>query len=95
MTIKLTEAAARQIAKQLEGRGHGVGLRLGVKKSGCSCLAYVVDYADEVLESDEVFEQQGVSLVVAREHLAALDGMEVDYRREGLNAAFQIGRAHV
>lgn len=95
MSITVTEAAARQIAKQLERRGSGVGLRLGVRKSGCSGLAYVIDFADRVGESDEVFQQLGVTLVVDREHLSALDGVEVDYRREGISEAFRFNNPNV
>jgi iron-sulfur cluster assembly protein len=95
MSIKVTEAAARQITKQLQRRGRGLGLRLGVKKSGCSGLAYVIDYADSVGESDAVFEQLGVTLVVDREHLPALEGLEVDYRREGISEAFRFNNPNV
>ncbi|NJD08783.1 MAG: iron-sulfur cluster assembly accessory protein [Methylococcaceae bacterium] len=89
MSITVTEAAAEQIAKQLQRRGHGLGLRLGVKKSGCSGLSYLIDYVDSVGESDAVFEQRGVTLVIDKAHLAALEGVEVDYRREGIGEAFR------
>ena len=89
MSITLTEKAAKQIAKQLEKRGKGIGLGLGVKKAGCSGFAYVVDYADELTETDQVFEQHGVKVIVKSDDLALLDGVEVDYAREGINEAFR------
>jgi iron-sulfur cluster assembly protein len=95
MAIILTEAAARQIASQIEKRGKGVGLRLSVKKAGCSGWAYAIDYADDLGEDDQVFEQHGVKLIASREDLAFLDGVEVDYTREGINAAFRFNNPNV
>lgn len=89
MAITLTENAAKQIAKQLNRRGHGAGLRLGIKKAGCSGYAYVVDYADEIAPDDTVFEHQGVKVVVKNPDLAYLDGVEIDFAREGINEAFR------
>lgn len=89
MSVTLTEKAARQIAKQLEKRGKGLGLRLGVKKAGCSGFAYVIDYADELAPNDRVFEQHGVKVIIKSEELDYLDGIEVDYAREGINEAFR------
>lgn len=89
MSIELTQNAADRVRKQLEQRGRGLGLRLGVKKTGCSGYAYTIDFADEVTDADAVFEDQGVSVVVRREHLDLMDGTEVDYVREGLNEAFR------
>lgn len=89
MSISLTEAAARRIKAQLARRGHGIGLRLGVKKSGCSGYAYTLDYADEVAADEERFEAHGATVVVKRQDLALLDGVTVDYQREGLNEAFK------
>ncbi len=89
MTVRLTERAAAQIRKQLHKRGKGIGLRLGVKKAGCSGYAYVIDFADQIGSRDVVCESQGVKILIQREQLAYLDGVEVDYRREGLNEAFQ------
>ncbi|MBS1212964.1 MAG: iron-sulfur cluster assembly accessory protein [Proteobacteria bacterium] len=89
MSITLSERAAKQIAKQLEKRGRGVGLRLGVKKAGCSGFAYVVDYADELSEQDKVFEAHGVKVVIDSAALDYLDGVEIDYAREGINEAFR------
>jgi len=89
MSITLTEKAAKQIAKQLTKRGRGLGLRLGVKQAGCSGFAYVVDYADELADGDTVFEEHGVKVVVKDADLALLEGVEVDYTREGINEAFR------
>lgn len=95
MTVNVTENAARQISKQLVRRGKGVGLRLGVKKSGCSGYAYVVDYADGVTPDDAVFEQHGVKIVVSSQDLSFLDGIVLDYTREGINEAFRFHNPNV
>lgn len=89
MSVSLTESAARQIQKQLEKRGKGIGLKLGIKKSGCSGYAYALDYADALAENDAVFENFGVKIIVQEADLPVVDGIEIDYRREGINAAFQ------
>ena len=89
MSIQLTPSAARRIGDQLSKRGKGLGLRLGVKKSGCSGYAYTMDYADEIGAADQVFEQHGARLVVNSEHLAVLDGITVDFQKQGLNEAFK------
>lgn len=89
MSISLTEAAAKQIGKQIEKRGKGLGLRLGVKKAGCSGFSYVIDYADEMAENDFIHEQHGVKVLINTDDLPLLDGIEVDYKREGINAAFR------
>lgn len=95
MAITLTESAAKQIKKQLEKRGSGVGLKLGVKKSGCSGYAYTIDYADEVAEGDRVFEQYGVKVITTQDDLSVIDGIELDYRREGINEAFKFNNPNV
>jgi len=89
MSISLTEKAAKQIAKQITKRGHGLGLRLGVKQAGCSGFTYVVDYADELAEGEQVFEEHGVKIVVKDSDLSLLEGVQVDYTREGINEAFR------
>jgi len=73
MAITLTERATKQIEKQLKARGKGLGLKLGVKVSGCSGFAYVLDYADEISDNDQIFEQQGVKVIVAQEDMEKLD----------------------
>lgn len=87
--VSLTAAAAEQVLRQLARRGHGTGLRLGVKEAGCSGFAYRVDFADEVGPEDLVFESHGVRLVVARDQLPVLAGVEVDFVRQGLNESFK------
>jgi iron-sulfur cluster assembly protein len=89
MAITLTESAAQRVQSYLDERGTGVGLRLGVKKTGCSGFAYVVNYADEVLPEDIVFEEDGVSIVVDPTSLELIDGTEVDFVKDGLNEAFK------
>lgn len=95
MAISLTESAARQIKKQLDKRGKGVGLKLAVKKSGCSGYAYVLDYADTLNEQDAVFEDFGVKVVVPQDDLQLIDGLQLDYRKEGINEAFQFNNPNV
>jgi iron-sulfur cluster assembly protein len=95
MSISVTESAAQQIQRQLTRRGSGLGLRLGVKKSGCSGFAYVLDYVDEVAANDQIFENFGVKVVVNAADLTALNGIELDYKKEGLNAAFKFNNPNV
>jgi len=95
MSVTVTENAARQIARQLQKRGQGLGLKLGVRKSGCSGYAYTLDYADELGDGDTVFEQHGVKVVVSGKDLQFLDGIELDYRREGINEAFRFNNPNV
>ncbi|MGZ8163803.1 MAG: HesB/IscA family protein [Methylobacter sp.] len=95
MSISLTENAARQIKKQLEKRGKGIGLKLGVKKSGCSGYAYALDYADNLNENDAVFEDFGAKVIVQEKDLEFVNGIELDYRREGINEAFQFNNPNV
>ncbi|MFM8340744.1 MAG: HesB/IscA family protein [Methylomonas sp.] len=95
MSITITESAARQIQKQLQKRGSGVGLRLGVKASGCSGYAYVLDYADQVAENEQVFEQYDVKVLVKNEDLDKLNGIELDYAKEGFNEAFKFNNPNV
>jgi iron-sulfur cluster assembly protein len=89
MAITLTETAAERVRVFLANRGKGIGVRLGVKTSGCSGMAYVIEFVDELDENDEVFEDHGVKLVVDRKSLVYLDGTEVDYGKEGLNEGFR------
>jgi len=89
MSVSLSSAAAERVRNFLEARGHGVGLRLAVKRTGCSGYAYVVNYADTVEPDDTVFEDQGVKVVVAPDSLEFVDGTEVDFVRHGLNEAFK------
>jgi iron-sulfur cluster assembly protein len=96
MSIELTTAAAQRVKGMLDKRGHGLGLRLGTRKSGCSGFAYVVDYADEIGTDDVVFESQGVKVVVDKGSLPALEGMEIDYVRSNLlNEGFEFRNPNV
>ena len=95
MAISLTEPAAERVKTHLDARGKGLGLRVGVKKTGCNGFAYVVNYADEIEPQDVVFEQRGVKVVVDAESLEMIDGTEVDFVKEGLNEAFRFRNPNV
>jgi iron-sulfur cluster assembly protein len=89
VAITLTEAAARHVSRYIDKRGKGVGVRLGVKTTGCSGLAYKLEYADEVAAEDLVFEGHGVKVLVDPKSLPYLDGTQLDFVREGLNEGFR------
>ncbi|MCG6968407.1 MAG: iron-sulfur cluster assembly protein IscA [Gammaproteobacteria bacterium] len=89
MGITLTESAANRVQAFLQNRGKGVGLRLGVKTSGCSGMAYIMEFADEIQPEDKVFEDRGVKVIIDTKSLLYLDGTEVDYTKEGLNEGFK------
>ena len=91
MAVTLTEAAAQHVQKSLAKRGKGVGVRLGVKTTGCSGMGYVMEFVDDVQPEDTVFESHGVKVIVDPKALVYLDGTEVDYTREGLNEGFKFG----
>lgn len=95
MTVSLTQSAADRVRSFLESRGRGVGLRLGVKKTGCSGFAYVINYADEVGAADVVFEDRGVRVIVDAESLRYVDGTEIDFVRQGINEAFKFRNPNV
>lgn len=89
MGITLTETAADRVQTFLQNRGKGIGLRLGVKTSGCSGMAYIMEFADEIQPEDKVFEDRGVKVIIDAKSLLYLDGTEVDYTKEGLNEGFK------
>ncbi len=95
MAISLTESAATRVKTYLSTRGHGVGLRLGVRKTGCSGFAYVINYADEAHPGDVMFEDRGVKLFVDPGSLDMLDGTIVDFTKQGLNEAFRFRNPNV
>jgi iron-sulfur cluster assembly protein len=95
MSISLTESAANRVKSFLAARGHGIGLRLAVRKTGCSGFAYVVNYADGAQPGDSVFEDRGVQMFVDPASLALLDGTIVDFVKEGLNEAFRFRNPNV
>jgi iron-sulfur cluster assembly protein len=87
--ISVTEAAARKIKQNIQRRGSGVGIRIGVRTTGCSGLAYVLEYVDRVNEEDTVFTSQDVSVIVDAKSLPILGNLDVDYVRQGLNEGFE------
>lgn len=89
MAITMTEAAAQHVNRSLQGRGKGVGVRLGVRTTGCSGLAYVLEFVDETGAEDAVFESHGVKVIIDPKSLVYLDGTELDFVREGLNEGFK------
>jgi iron-sulfur cluster assembly protein len=95
MAITLTEAAARQIRTQLAKRGHGVGLRLGVKNVGCSGFAYTYELADDLRDGEQVFEGHDAKLVVDSKSLAFIDGARFDFVTEGLKQSFKVENPNV
>ncbi len=95
MAVSLTQPAADRVRTHLDARGKGVGLRVGVKKTGCSGYAYVVNYADDIADSDVVFEDYGVKVVVDKKSLELIDGTEVDFVKQGLNEAFRFRNPNV
>jgi len=95
MAIIVTEAAAKRVSSFLENRGSGLGLRLGVKTSGCSGLAYILEFVDDLDEGDEVFEQYGVKVIVDAKSLVYLDGTQLDFVVNGLNEGFEFTNPNV
>ncbi len=89
MAITLTDKAAERVKSFLENRGKGLGLRLGVKTTGCSGMAYVLEFVDELNPEDQVFESNGVKIIVDPKSLVFLDGTEVDFVKQGLNEGFE------
>jgi iron-sulfur cluster assembly protein len=89
MAVTLSEAAARHVLRYISKRGKGVGVRLGVKTTGCSGLAYKLEYADDVVETDVIFEDRGVKVLVDPKSLPYIDGTQLDFVREGLNEGFK------
>ncbi len=95
MSVSLTEAAARHVTRYLSKRGKGLGVRLGVKTTGCSGLAYKLEYVDDMAPEDVVFENHGVKVLVDPKSLAYIDGTELDFVREGLNEGFKFNNPNV
>ena len=89
MAVTLTDRAAQHVQRYIQKRGKGVGLRLGVKTTGCSGLAYKLEFADDILPEDATFESSGVRVLIDPKSLAYLDGTELDFVREGLNEGFK------
>jgi len=95
MAISLTDSAAERVRTYLDKRGSGVGLRLGVTQTGCSGYSYVINYADEIDDSDVVFEDKGITVVVQPDALPLIDGTEVDFVKNGLNEAFSFRNPNI
>ena len=95
MAISLTESAATRVRNYLQARGEGIGLRLGVTRTGCSGYSYVINYAEDITDADVVFEDKGVKVVVDPEALQLIDGTEVDFVKSGLNEAFSFRNPNV
>ncbi len=95
MAVTLTESAAKHVQKALNKRGKGVGLRLGVRTSGCSGMAYILEYADDLEEHDQIFESHGIKVIVDDKSMVYIDGTELDFTREGLNEGFKFNNPNV
>ncbi len=95
MAIRLTENAAHHVRQMIRKRGQGVGLRVGTERSGCSGFVYSVEYADEIAETDQVFESNGVKVVVDNDSLTRLDGTVVDYLKNSLGEGFTFDNPNV
>ena len=95
MAVTLTESAARHVSRFIEKRGKGLGLRLGVRTTGCSGMAYKLEYADQSAPEDHQFQSHGVTVFVDPRSLAYIDGTELDFVREGLNEGFKFNNPNV
>jgi len=95
MSVTLSEPAAQHVAGFLAKRGKGVGIRLGVKTSGCSGLAYKLEFADDALPEDLIFESHGVKVLIDPKSLPYLEGTELDYTKEGMNEGFKFNNPNV
>ncbi|GGA65757.1 iron-binding protein IscA [Neiella marina] len=95
MAVTMTDAAADRVSAFLSNRGKGVGLRLGVRTTGCSGLAYVLEFVDELEDGDEVFETHGLKVIIDGKSLVYLNGTELDFVKEGLNEGFQFNNPNV
>ncbi len=95
MAVTLTETAAKHVASQLASRGKGVGIRIGVTTTGCSGMAYVLEFVDELAPADQVFAHHGVSIVVDPKSLLYIDGTEMDFVKTGVNEGFEFRNPNI
>lgn len=95
MSVSMTPIAREYIAKQLQSRGRGIGIRVGVKTAGCSGLSYVLEFVDEVTEGDEVFDQGDFNLIIDPKSLVYISGTELDFVKEGLNEGLEFRNPNV
>ena len=93
--ISMTDRAAQHVARQLDGRGKGLGIRVGVTTTGCSGMAYVLEFVDEPKQEDQVFEDHGIKIIVDPKSLVYIDGTEMDYVKEGVNEGFAFRNPNV
>ena len=91
----MTDAAARRVRVFLDNRGKGVGLRLGVRTSGCSGMAYLLEFVDDIQDEDHVFEDKGIKVIVDSKSLLYIDGTELDFTKEGLNEGFKFNNPNI
>jgi len=95
MGIQLTEQAAAHIRQQLDARGHGIGVRIGVTPSGCSGMSYLLEFVDQLNEEDQVFEKDGAKVIIDAKSLPYLEGTQLDFVREGLNEGLKFNNPNV
>jgi iron-sulfur cluster assembly protein len=95
MAILMTASATDRVKSFLDNRGKGLGLRVGIKTTGCSGMAYVLEFVDELNEDDSAFEIDGVTLVVDAKSLVFIDGTELDFQKEGLNEGFKFNNPNI
>lgn len=95
MSVSLTEAAANHVRRSLDKRGKGEGIRVGIRTTGCSGLAYVLEFVDEFAPEDKVFESQGLKIIIDSNSLDFIDGTELDFVREGINEGFKFNNPNV
>lgn len=95
MAVSLTEAAAKHVRRSLDKRGKGEGIRVGIRTTGCSGMAYVLEYVDKVGAEDKVFESHGLKVIVDSNSLDFIDGTELDFVREGINEGFKFNNPNV
>lgn len=95
MAITLTSTAANRVTEFLKSRGKGIGLRLGVKPSGCSGMAYIIEFSDTIEDTDVTFVNNGITIIVDTKSLIYLDGTELDFTKEGLNEGFKFNNPNI
>ena len=95
MSITMSDSAAQRVQAFLTNRGKGLGLRLGVRTSGCSGMAYVLEFVDEANDDDIVFEDKGIKVIIDGKSMVYLDGTELDFVKEGLNEGFKFNNPNV
>lgn len=95
MAVSLTYKAAQRVEKYLNNRGRGLGVRLGVKTTGCSGMAYTLEFVDQILPEDQIFESHGIKIIIDPKSLVYIDGTELDFEKEGLNEGFKFNNPNV